>query len=87
MTLAVILGPNYACAFYSFALLVPHVTLVTMAMAFKSLYFLIPVLTLPIVLMLQIVCSQGEHFDLPQKTAGLSFLFGILYIISVCLAF
>lgn len=84
-TLAVLVGPKSACYLHTLLLLFPYVVVGFLA-ASLSMYFCIPLFTLPFALNLSVACFEGEHFTLPQKIAFLDSVFGMFYVLSVFLS-
>ena len=83
-TLAILVGPQSSCYLHTLLLLFPYVVTGLLA-SWSSLYFSIPLITIPFAFNLSVACFEGEHFTLPLKIAMLDSAFGILYVISVFL--
>jgi len=83
-TLAILVGPQSSCYLHTLLLLFPYVVTGLLASS-TSLYFSIPVITIPFALNLSVACFEGDHLTLPQNIVLLDSAFGILYVISVFL--
>ena len=84
MTLATLVGPQSSCYVHTLLLLFPYVVTAVLASR-TSLYFCIPMITIPYALNLGVACFEGEHSTLPHNIAMLDSAFGILFVISVFL--
>ena len=82
--MATLLGKESSYLFYSLLLLLPYVMLITMAIV-NSFYFLLPLITLPEALRLKKDCNEGRLETIPQRTAQMNLVFGVLFVLS-CLA-
>ena len=83
-TLAILVGPQSSCYVHTLLLLFPYVVTGLLASS-TSLYFCIPVITIPFAFNLSVACFEGEYFTLPQNIVLLDSAFGILFVISVFL--
>lgn len=85
ITAAILLGETGSYALYCFLIFVPYITFAVLGMNFsKSL--LLPLLSLPMAFPLEKMFRQRKLYKLPQKTAKLNLLFGILYILGCLFA-
>lgn len=85
VTLAILLGKQYACALYCLLLVIPYVALSILALC-SSWILLLPFVTVPLAARLSSQCVHGDLVMIPQGTAQLNLLFGLLYLTGLALA-
>ncbi|XP_072175039.1 ubiA prenyltransferase domain-containing protein 1-like [Diadema setosum] len=80
ITAAILLGEAGSYALYCFLLFVPYITFAVVGLNF-SIGLCLPVLTLPMAFSLEKKFRHRRLMKLPQDTAKLNLLFGMLYVI------
>ncbi|KAL9970167.1 hypothetical protein ACROYT_G022495 [Oculina patagonica] len=85
ITLAILLGKQYACVLYCLLLMVPYAMLSILALS-SSWILLVPLVTLPLAVRLSSECFRGDLVMITQKTAQLNLLFGLLYMAALTVA-
>ena len=80
LTVAIILGKCYSYVLYFVLLFLPYQIMVVLSVI-KSKYFLMPLFTVPFALALEEKFRKRDMTLLPQETAKLNLLFGLLYVI------
>lgn len=85
VTLAILLGRQYTCVLYCLLLMMPYVVLSVLAL-YSSWILLIPLVTAPLAVRLSSRCFGGDLALIPQETAQLNLLFGLLYLTGLALA-
>lgn len=85
VTLAILLGKQYACVLYSLLLTGPYAVLSILALS-SSWTLLLPLGTVPLAVRLSSQCFRGDLAMIPQKTAQLNLLFGLLYLAGLIIA-
>lgn len=84
VTIAILFGYTGSYVLYILLLFVPY--LIFLALSFqKSIWFLIPLITLPLAFNLEKLFRFNILQNLPQKTASLNLIFGLLYVLA-CVA-
>lgn len=85
VTLAIVIGATASHVLYAFLLFTPYIAFVVFAMRY-SLWFLLPLITLPSAFRLEKLSRQIETMNrVPKLTAKLNLYFGFLYILSICI--
>lgn len=77
--MAILLGKQYACVLYCLLLMIPYAVLGILAFS-SSWTLLLPLVTVPLAVRLSSQCFRGDLVMIPQKTAQLNLLFGLLYL-------
>lgn len=85
VTLAILLGKQYACVLYCFLLMIPYAMLSILALS-SSWILLVPLVTFPLAVRLSSQCFRGDLLQIPQNTAQLNLLFGLLYLTGLVVA-
>jgi len=85
VTLAILLGKQYACFLYCFLLTIPYALLSILALS-SSWILLVPLVTFPLAVRLSSQCFRGDLLQIPQRTAQLNLLFGLLYLTGLTVA-
>ena len=83
--MAILLGKQYACVLYCLLLMIPYVLLSILALS-SSWILLVPLVTIPLAVSLSSQCFRGDVVMIPQKTAQLNLLFGLLYLAGLTVA-
>lgn len=84
VTLAILLGKEYACVLYCLLLMIPYVVLSILAFS-SSWTLLVPLVTVPLAVRLSSQCLRDDLVMIPQGTAQLNLLFGLLYLTGLAL--
>ncbi|XP_022096912.1 ubiA prenyltransferase domain-containing protein 1-like [Acanthaster planci] len=84
VTIAMCLGKTGSYILYALLMFVPYILFAIMGVNF-SLRYLLPFLTLPMAFNLEKDFRRGEMDKLPQRTAKLNLVFGVLYILACLL--
>ncbi|XP_038076958.1 ubiA prenyltransferase domain-containing protein 1-like [Patiria miniata] len=84
VTIAMCLGKTGSYILYTLLMFVPYIVFAILGVNF-SLAYLLPFLTLPMAFSLEKDFRRGEMGKLPQRTAKLNLIFGVLYIIACLL--
>lgn len=85
VTLAICLGQTGSYMIYVFLLFVPYLIFAVMGVNFAPT-LLLPMVTLPLTFRLEKLFRKNEMEKLPQNTAKLNLVFGLLYVIGILLA-
>ena len=85
VTLAILLGKPYACVLYCFLLMFPYAMLSILALS-SSWILVLPLVTFPLAVRLSSQCFRGDLLRIPQNTAQLNLLFGLLYLTGLIVA-
>ena len=85
VTLAILLGKQYACVLYCFLLIIPYAMLSILALS-SSWILVLPLVTFPLAVRLSSQCFRGDLLQIPQNTAQLNLLFGLLYLTGLIVA-
>lgn len=85
VTMAILLGKKNARSVYTLLLVLPYIMLSLIA-PFHSAFVLLPLLSIPLACKLNSDCCHGNLAEIPQKTAMVNLLFGILYVCGLALA-
>ena len=85
VTLAILLGKQYACVLYCLLLMIPYVVLCILSLS-SSWILVFPLVTVPLAARLSSQCFRGDLVMIPQGTAQLNLSFGLLYLTSLALA-
>ncbi|XP_031554430.1 ubiA prenyltransferase domain-containing protein 1-like [Actinia tenebrosa] len=85
VTMAILLGMKNARLVYTLLLILPYIMISFMA-PFHSAFLLFPLLSLPLACRLNFDCYHGNLQEIPQKTAMVNLVFGILYVCGLALA-
>ncbi len=80
VTLAICLGQTGSYMVYVFLLFVPYLIFAVMGVNFAPTFFL-PLVTLPLAFNLEKCFRRNEMNKLPQNTAKLNLVFGLLYVV------
>jgi 1,4-dihydroxy-2-naphthoate octaprenyltransferase len=81
VTIAILFGYTGSYILYIVLLFVPY--FIFLALAFqKSIWFLVPMITLPMAFNLEKLFRFNVLQHLPQKTASLNLIFGLLYVLA-----
>jgi len=81
VTIAILFGYTGSYILYIVLLFVPY--FIFLALSFqKSIWFLLPMITLPMAFKLEKLFRFNVLQHLPQKTASLNLIFGLLYVIA-----
>ncbi|KAI4497033.1 hypothetical protein M0802_007779 [Mischocyttarus mexicanus] len=85
VTLAILIGYTASHVLYAFLLFTPYITLVVLALRY-SVWFLLPVITLPTAFKIE-KQFRNPHMiqNVPKQTARLNMFLGILYILACLL--
>lgn len=85
VTLAILIGGAASRVLYAFLLFTPYIAFVVFAMR-NSLWFLLPLITLPSAFRLEKLSRETESMNrVPKLTAKLNLYFGFLYVLAVSL--
>lgn len=85
VTLAILIGATASHVLYAFLLFTPYIAFVVFAMRY-SLWFLLPLITLPSAFRLEKQSRQADAMNkVPKLTAKLNLYFGFLYVLAVSL--
>lgn len=84
VTLAILIGPQMSHVLYALLLFVPYFVFVFMGLH-CSIFFLIPLLTIPKAFQLEKEFRNHQLNKLPRRTARLNLYFGTFYLIACCL--
>ena len=84
VTVAMCLGRTGSYILYTLLMFVPYIVFAIMGVNFSPAY-LLPFLTLPMAFNLEKDFRRGDLEKLPQKTAKLNLVFGVLYIVACLL--
>ena len=85
VTLAILLGSHLSHALYALLLFVPYIVFTFVGLHY-SIFFLIPLLTIPKAFRLEKEFRSGALSKLPRKTADLNLYFGLFYILACYLS-
>lgn len=85
VTLAILLGKQYAWVLYCFLLMIPYAMLSILTLS-SSWILLVPLVTFPLAVRLSAQCFRGDLLQIPQNTAQLNLLFGLLYLTGLVVA-
>ncbi|XP_015191404.1 PREDICTED: ubiA prenyltransferase domain-containing protein 1 homolog [Polistes dominula] len=85
VTLAILIGYTASHVLYAFLLFTPYITLVVLALRY-SIWFLLPVITLPTAFKIE-KQFRSPHMiqNVPKQTARLNIFLGILYVLACLL--
>lgn len=85
VTLAILIGYTASHVLYAFLLFTPYITLVVLALRY-SVWFLLPVITLPTAFKIE-KQFRSPHMiqNVPKQTARLNMFLGILYVLACLL--
>lgn len=82
VTLAILLGHTVSRVLYAFLLFTPYITLVVLALRY-SVWFLLPVVTLPTAFKIEKQFRSPRMIQsVPKQTARLNMFLGILYVVA-----
>lgn len=85
VTLAILIGHTVSHVLYAFLLFTPYVTLVVLALRY-SVWFLLPVITLPTAFKIEKQFRTPHKIQsVPKQTAKLNMFLGILYVVACLL--
>lgn len=87
VTLAILIGPTASHVLYAFLLFTPYIMFFVFAMKY-SLWFLMPLLTLPRAFSIEKRFRYSHTItEVPKQTAKLNFYFGLLYVMACSCAY
>lgn len=85
VTLAIIIGRSASHVLYAILLFTPYIIFCVLAVKYYSIWFLLPLVTLPQAFEIErLFRSETTVHSVPKQTAQLNFFFGILYVIACC---
>lgn len=86
VTLAILIGHTASRVLYAFLLFTPYITFVVLALRY-SVWFLLPVVTLPTAFKIEkLFRNPATIQDVPKRTARLNMFLGILYVVACSFA-
>ncbi|KAK2709633.1 ubiA prenyltransferase domain-containing protein 1 homolog isoform X2 [Artemia franciscana] len=85
VTLAILIGPGASILLFALLLFIPYIIFMVVSVH-TCRWFLLPVLTMPYAFKLEREFRQVSMQDIPQKTAKLNFIFGILYVLAILMS-
>ena len=86
VTIAILLGFTGSYVLYVLLLFVPYLVFLSMAIKLNSWYYLLPTLTIKMAFELEKDFRFKQLTALPNKTAKLNLVFGLLYVLACYLA-